>query len=460
MARRRLLSDEQMAAFWALASDEREIVRHYTLSAADIELIAKRRAGANRLGFAVLLCGMRFPGRLLDVHETPPGLVLAFIADQVGVPASEFAVYRQRVTNRREHIPELMKALGCRAFSAETSRELTVFAVTLAQGMPRLERLVAAVIEEARRRHILLPTPRAIDLLCQQARVRSEAVLHRALMTGLTEAIKKSLDGLLEVIPDTSMTRLSWLRNASQSPAPINILGLIERIEFLRKIGVDADRRQAIPSGAFDRIARDALKITAQHLAETVAPRRHALLAAAALSLETGLTDATLLMFDKIMGSLSRKAERKSQEKAASAARDLQEKLRILTGACTAVIRARATRGDPFIAIERDMRMGWSQFVAFVTETEAAVAPDETDPKAERDARASCDRPQVRIGLPGSVRLQGDAIGQADPRCHRHAEDTLPIGPARLAGETAGAFHPSRLAAARHQGWRGRPQGL
>jgi hypothetical protein len=27
--------------------------------------------------------------------------------------------------------------------------------------------------------------------------------------------------------------------------------------------------------------------------------------------------------------------------------------------------------------------MGWSQFVAFVTETEAAVAPDETDPKAE-----------------------------------------------------------------------------
>jgi TnpA family transposase len=90
MARRRLLSDEQMASFWAWASDEREIVRHYTLSAADIELVAKRRAGANRLGFAVLLCGMRFPGRLLDIHETPPATVLAFIADQVGVPASEF----------------------------------------------------------------------------------------------------------------------------------------------------------------------------------------------------------------------------------------------------------------------------------------------------------------------------------------------------------------------------------
>jgi hypothetical protein len=101
------------------------------------------------------------------------------------------------------------------------------------------------------------------------------------------------------------------------------------------------------------------------------------------LSLETGLTDATLLMFDKLMGSLSRKAERRSQEKAVKSAHDLQEKLRALTGACTAMIRARENRDDPFIAIERQMKMGWSQFVTFVTETEAIVAPDKTDPKAE-----------------------------------------------------------------------------
>jgi hypothetical protein len=107
------------------------------------------------------------------------------------------------------------------------------------------------------------------------------------------------------------------------------------------------------------------------------------LLTAATLSLESGLTDATLLMFDKLMGSLSRKAERRSQEKAAKSARDLQEKLRALTGACTAMIRARENHDDPFIAIERQMKMGWSQFVTFVTETEAIVAPDQTDPKAE-----------------------------------------------------------------------------
>jgi TnpA family transposase len=179
MARRRLLSNEQLGPFWVWASDERDIVQHYTLSPADLDLVDKKRAGANRLGFALLMCVMRFPGRILDVGETPPADVLAFVAEQVAVPASELAAYRSRPTNRREHVAELMRSLGCRAFDAGTARELWAVAVSLAQGMPRLERLVAAVIEEARKRRILLPTPRAIDLLCQQARVRSERLLFR-----------------------------------------------------------------------------------------------------------------------------------------------------------------------------------------------------------------------------------------------------------------------------------------
>ena len=46
MARRRLLSDEQLAPLWAWASDERAIVRHYTLSRADLDLIAKKRTAS------------------------------------------------------------------------------------------------------------------------------------------------------------------------------------------------------------------------------------------------------------------------------------------------------------------------------------------------------------------------------------------------------------------------------
>jgi len=70
-----------------------------------------------------------------------------------------------------------MAILGCRAFDTDAYRELLALAVSLAQGTPRAERLVQSVIDEARSRHILLPTRRAIDLLCHRARARSESLL-------------------------------------------------------------------------------------------------------------------------------------------------------------------------------------------------------------------------------------------------------------------------------------------
>ena len=73
----RLLSPEQRDQFSRIAADlpEREIARHYTFSAADLALIRQRRRAANRLGFAVQLAVLRYPGRsLADLPEIPlPG---------------------------------------------------------------------------------------------------------------------------------------------------------------------------------------------------------------------------------------------------------------------------------------------------------------------------------------------------------------------------------------------------
>lgn len=89
------------------------------------------------------------------------------------------------------------------------------------------------------------------------------------------------------------------------------------------------------PSGA---------ELTAQHLAEATASRRLALLVTLTLHLETALTDAALSMFDKLMGSLSRRAERRSEEHAARSAGDLRTRLRLLAGGCRALIEARDGR--------------------------------------------------------------------------------------------------------------------
>jgi TnpA family transposase len=47
------------------------MVRHYTLSSEDLALINRRRGDPNRPGFAVMLCYLRFPGRILQQGEQP-----------------------------------------------------------------------------------------------------------------------------------------------------------------------------------------------------------------------------------------------------------------------------------------------------------------------------------------------------------------------------------------------------
>ena len=84
MARRRQrLSEPQIAALFEPPKEQRDLVRHWTLSDADLGVIRRCRGDHNRLGYALMLCYLRFPGRALRVGERPPALLLGFVADQI-----------------------------------------------------------------------------------------------------------------------------------------------------------------------------------------------------------------------------------------------------------------------------------------------------------------------------------------------------------------------------------------
>ena len=81
---RELLTESQRLSLQTPASDERGRVRHYTLSSEDLALINRRRGDPNRLGCALILCSLRFPGRILQQGEQPPAALCAFVAEQLG----------------------------------------------------------------------------------------------------------------------------------------------------------------------------------------------------------------------------------------------------------------------------------------------------------------------------------------------------------------------------------------
>ena len=100
MPRRRAITDAQLETLLTLPTAEPDLIRHYTLSPADLAVIARRRRPHNRLGFAIQLCALRFPGRLLQPGEVVPREVLAFVADQLDLPPDVLVDYAARPQTR------------------------------------------------------------------------------------------------------------------------------------------------------------------------------------------------------------------------------------------------------------------------------------------------------------------------------------------------------------------------
>ncbi|RWO75438.1 hypothetical protein, partial [Mesorhizobium sp.] len=76
----------------------------------------------------------------------------------------------------------------------------------------------------------------------------------RALIEEISVDTLQSLDKLLEVDPAIGQTRFHWLRSAPDAPSASNLVGLSERIAFLRKLEIDPKLQMRISSGRWDQM--------------------------------------------------------------------------------------------------------------------------------------------------------------------------------------------------------------
>ncbi len=84
MPRREVLTAAQRSQLLAFPEDESELIRLYTLSHDDRAYVRAHRGTHNRLGIAVQLCYLRFPGRTLAADEFPFAPLLTLPATRHG----------------------------------------------------------------------------------------------------------------------------------------------------------------------------------------------------------------------------------------------------------------------------------------------------------------------------------------------------------------------------------------
>ena len=311
---RELLTESQRLSLQTPASDERGRVRHYTLSSEDLALINRRRGDPNRLGFALILCYLRFPGRILQQGEQPPAALCAFVAEQLSLAATQFGDDAKRDQTRREHVLEIENALGLRPLTRGLYRELAAWLLPTALATDHGPTLVATLLEELRARRIVCPPLAAIERRAGSVRARKQRQLWRQLADELTDQQRQSLDQLLEVRVGGGQSTLAGLRQTAYAATTGNFPKLIERLSLVRALGIEPERASRVHQNYWLKLAREGGQSTVQHLAELEPLRRYATLTALVLELKATLTDEALSMFEPLVGQLFKKSERTHAE--------------------------------------------------------------------------------------------------------------------------------------------------
>lgn len=378
MGKRRLLKVQDRQRLFDIPTDEDGLIRHYSLSSADRLEIGLRRREHNRLGFAVQLCLMRYPGRVLATDETPPRAMLEYVAEQIGADAGKFALYARREETRRDHIARLMVYLAARSATGQDRRAALLAAIQAATMSDDGGAIASATVAMFRERGSLLPAIDTIERIGLAARAIARRRAERALIEEISVDTLQSLDKLLEVDPAIGQTRFHWLRSAPDAPGTSNLVGLTERIAFLRELEIDPRLQIRISSGRWDQMIREGNATPAWLANEFNASRRHALIVAQIIKLGQKLTDDAVSMFIKLIGRLFSQANNRKKQRHMDCRPDTAKALRMFLDTITALQSANDYGRNALEVL--DQEVGWHRLLRMKPELESMVDDNEASP--------------------------------------------------------------------------------
>lgn len=435
MARRRLLTGDERRRLFDPPVQETAIIGHYTLSAEDVELVGRRYGPANRLGLAAQIALMRHPGFGLQPEIGLPDVILQYLAAQLFVDPSSFSAYGQRAQTRTDHADLVARYLGIRPFRRGDLALALNLAAQAAEYTDRGEPIVRALMVGLKGERFILPSGDTLERAGLAGRARARKAAAAAIVEGLSSAELTRLDELVINNPDFGMTPLAWLRNFEEAPTAANINGLLERLRYVRGIGIHPVVGGAIPEFRFAQFVREGGVAPAFLLSDYSVNRRRATLTAAVIDLEARLADAAIQMFDRLIGGMFTRARRGRERRYQDSIQSVGQLMRLFGATITALDEAVQNGGDPLELI--DEAVGWHRLVAAKAQVDALadlagedalVTATERYATLRRFSPAFLDAFTFKASGTGTALIKAiDVIRDANTRKSRDLPDGVPL---------------------------------
>jgi TnpA family transposase len=350
-----LLNEGQRLLFTTIPQEltAQELEQQYKLTDEDKRFIQRFHGETNRLGVALQLCTLRYPGRSLLMMTVIPLQLVAYVAEQISVAPQAYNSYGQpRRKTPYDHLESIRQQYGYRAY--ETADDTILYnhlrptALESDEPIPLVE---AACLWMRTYKVIPPPLPSTERVVWELLR-ETRATVYRELSNVLSADLKQTLNKMLE--PEESkgkVTPVAWLHQPAKHPSSNSMYHLIERITYLDALDLP-ERPIAIHPNRFRQLAQRGEQYRSRPLANLVDENeRMALLFTQLVVRRQTLVDQLLDMFDRWMLDLTRKGRRRQRHHLYRNITTLNRDLNTLTTAVAAFLAAKTEGKDPFEAV-------------------------------------------------------------------------------------------------------------
>ncbi|MBW8358962.1 MAG: Tn3 family transposase [Weeksellaceae bacterium] len=303
MVHRPILTERQRNDLMALPADESSMLSYYILSDEDIIRIKKKRDDHNRLGFALQLCALRYPGRYLNADDILPKELIDFVGAQIGLSEIQLLKFTYKSVTRYEHLRALQQHYGYLPFH-RFEAEFVVWLTQAAIETRNNAELAALFVQECRKRKIILPGITVIERLCADARVAAEREIVGRIASRLDERMKKNLHTLLEETVDGRLTIHGWLKRFEVGHNSADVNRLLEKLEYLQELDIPGSLLEGIPAHRVIWLQQQGETYYADGLRDIKEERQMAILAACAIQWKAMIIDAVLETHDRVVGKV------------------------------------------------------------------------------------------------------------------------------------------------------------
>lgn len=296
------LTDEQRRRYGRfhreLASEDPS--RYFHLDDSDHSLIALHRGNHNRLGFAVQLCTARYLGAFPEDLTETPAAVVSVLGRQLGIEDSNCFTQYCASRQRWDHTVKIRERCGYVDFSDGSIQFRLIrwlyalcWTGTDQPGM-LFDRATTWLITHK----VLLPGATVLERHVSRIRARVQERLWSSLVRGVSPAAKQKLDELLAVPDGGHQSLLDRLRNGPFRRSAPELIRALQRLEEVRRLGIDVGVSHRIPPGRVQALARFATTAKASAIQRLPEERRFATLVAFAVTLEATASDDALDLLD------------------------------------------------------------------------------------------------------------------------------------------------------------------